>query len=201
MRSFKINKIVILVISSLITSFLFFIAGNLIFVEQRASTFTTFDKIKFSKIDNNESQLYRNDASSQAINTEKIEDEKISNARKNFRESAPLRLSYSSNKKAVIRDSMLTLEGDYFPLFKLKPDYPPRALEKGREGFCLVNYTIEPNGTVRDVAAVDSDCDAWFRRASINAAKSFIYKPRVKNGVPLKVKNVRNKFVFKILEK
>ena len=34
----------------------------------------------------------------------------------------------------------------------------------------------------------------------MRAAKSFIYKPRIKNGKPQRVEQVRNKFVYKIIE-
>ena len=201
MMKFKKNKAYILTISFLITSFLFFVAGNLIFVQQPTSTFTTLDSIKFSKISNNKPQIDNNNSTSRATNSEKPEDNKKFNAPINSQKDVPSKLNYSSNKKDTKRESILTLEGDYFALFKLKPDYPPHALKKELEGVCLVSYTIETNGTVKDVSAVESECDDWFRKASIEAAKSFVYKPRVKNGVSVEVENIRNKFVFKILEK
>ena len=201
MQKLTVNRSIVFFFSFLITLFLFFVAGNLIFVEQPASMFTALDSIKFSAASNNKLQVDNDNATSQVINTEKTKGRNSPSASQNISETVPSKLHYSSNEKDTKQLSIFTLEGDYFPLFKLKPDYPSHALEKGREGVCLVNYTIETNGKVRNVTAVDSECDVWFRKASIDAAKLFVYKPRVKNGMSVKVENVRNKFVFKILEK
>ena len=201
MQTLKANRSIVFFFSFLITLFLFFVAGNLIFIEQPASMFTALDSIKFSEINNNKLQVDNDKTTNQVINTEKTTGRNSPSASRNTSETVPSKLRYSSNEKDTKRLSIFTLEGDYFPLFKLKPDYPSHALEKGREGVCLVNYTIEANGKVGNVTAVDSKCDVWFRKASIDAAKLFVYKPRVKNGISVKVENVRNKFVFKILEK
>ena len=41
-------------------------------------------------------------------------------------------------------------EGDYLPIVKVAPIYPQRALVRGIEGYCVVQYTVTRQGTIRD---------------------------------------------------
>ena len=65
-------------------------------------------------------------------------------------------------------------EGDYLPIVKVAPIYPNRALTRGIEGFCVVQYTVTRQGTTRDPIVIDSQCtSSLFHRASVNAALKF----------------------------
>ncbi|NNK98826.1 MAG: protein TonB, partial [Xanthomonadales bacterium] len=67
-------------------------------------------------------------------------------------------------------------EGDYLPIVKVAPIYPNRALTRGIEGFCVVQYTVTKQGTTKDPVVIDSQCtSSLFHRASINAALKFKY--------------------------
>jgi len=64
-------------------------------------------------------------------------------------------------------------------------------------GDCLVRYTVTTAGTVKDVEVVKEQCPVVaFRRASIEAAKRFKYKPKVVDGEPVEVHGVSNMFHF-----
>ncbi len=90
-------------------------------------------------------------------------------------------------------------EGDYLPIVKVAPIYPRRALSRGIEGHCVVEYTVTRLGTVKDVEVVDSECtSALFKDASVKAAAKFKYKPRVIDGTAVEVPGVRNRFTFRI---
>jgi protein TonB len=92
-------------------------------------------------------------------------------------------------------------EGDYLPIVKVAPIYPQRALSRGVEGFCVVQYTVTKNGTIRDPFVIEDQCtSSLFHRASIQAALKFKYKPRVVDGEAIEVPGVRNKFTFEIQE-
>ena len=92
-------------------------------------------------------------------------------------------------------------EGDYLPIVKVAPIYPQRALSRGVEGFCVVQYTVTRNGTIRDPFVLEDQCSSsLFHRASIQAALKFKYKPRVVDGQSIEVPGVRNKFTFEIQE-
>lgn len=90
-------------------------------------------------------------------------------------------------------------EGDYLPLAKVAPIYPQRALRRGLEGFCTVQYTVTPTGTTKDIVVLEDQCsNAVFHAPSIEAAKKFKYKPRVRDGKAIEVPGIRNKFTYKL---
>ena len=92
-------------------------------------------------------------------------------------------------------------EGDYLPIVKVAPIYPQRALMHGIEGYCVVQYTVTKNGTIRDPFVIEDQCSrSLFHRASIHGALKFKYKPRVVDGQAIEVPGVRNKFTFEIQE-
>ncbi len=90
-------------------------------------------------------------------------------------------------------------DGDYLPIVKTQPRYPRRALSRGLEGYCTVEYTVTRSGETRDVKVVDCP-QSVFGSASIKAAEKFKYKPKVIDGEAIEVPGVRNRFIFKIGE-
>ena len=92
-------------------------------------------------------------------------------------------------------------EGDYLPIVKVAPIYPNRALTRGIEGFCVVQYTVTNLGTVKNPEVVESQCtSSLFHSASVNAALKFKYKPRIMDGEAVEVPGVQNKFTYEITE-
>ena len=92
-------------------------------------------------------------------------------------------------------------EGDYLPIVKVAPIYPQRALVRGIEGYCVVQYTVTRQGTTRDPFVIEDQCtSSMFHRASLQAALKFKYKPRVIDGQAVEVPGVQNKFTYVILE-
>lgn len=92
-------------------------------------------------------------------------------------------------------------EGDYLPIVKVAPIYPQRALSRGIEGYCVVQYTVTRQGTIRDPFVIEDQCtSSLFHRASVQAALKFKYKPRVLDGQAVEVPGVQNKFTYEIEE-
>jgi len=92
-------------------------------------------------------------------------------------------------------------EGDYLPIVKVAPVYPQRALSRGIEGYCVVQYTVTRQGTVRDPFVLADQCtNSLFHSASLQAALKFKYKPRVIDGQAVEVPGVQNKFTYVIEE-
>ena len=92
-------------------------------------------------------------------------------------------------------------EGDYLPIVKVAPIYPNRALTRGIEGFCVVQYTVTRQGTTRDPLVIEDQCTSTlFHSASVNAALKFKYKPRIMDGEAVEVPGVQNKFTYEITE-
>jgi protein TonB len=82
-------------------------------------------------------------------------------------------------------------EGDYLPIVKVAPIYPQRALSRGVQGFCVVQYTVTRQGTIRNPFVIEDQCtSSLFHRASIQAALKFKYKPRVIDGQAVEVPGV-----------
>ena len=88
-------------------------------------------------------------------------------------------------------------DGEYLPIVKVAPVYPARALNRGLEGYVIVEFTVTENGSTRDAFVVEST-STLFDRAAIEAALKFKYKPRVIDGVPVEVPGVRNRISFAI---
>lgn len=87
-------------------------------------------------------------------------------------------------------------EGDYLPIVKVAPIYPQRALTRGIEGQCIVEFTVTRSGTIRDARSIDGQCDSLFKKASIAAALKFKYQPRVIDSQAVEAPGVRNKFTY-----
>ena len=90
-------------------------------------------------------------------------------------------------------------EGDYLPIVRVAPVYPARALSRGLEGYVDMAFTVTTTGTVKDPVVMFST-SSLFERAAIRAVLKFKYKPRVVDGVPVEVPNVKTRITFKIEE-
>ena len=88
-------------------------------------------------------------------------------------------------------------EGDYLPIVRVAPVYPARALSRGMEGYVDMSFTVTTTGTVRDPLVMFST-SSLFERAAMRAVMKFKYKPRVVDGVPVDVPNVKTRITFKI---
>jgi protein TonB len=90
-------------------------------------------------------------------------------------------------------------EGDYLPIVRVAPVYPARALSRGIEGYVDMSFTVTTTGSVKD-PVVDFSTSSLFDRAAERAGLKFKYKPRVVDGVPVDVPNVKTRITFKIEE-
>ncbi len=88
-------------------------------------------------------------------------------------------------------------EGDYLPIVRVAPVYPARALSRGIEGYVDMSFTVTTTGTVKDPIVVFST-SSLFERAATRAVLKFKYKPRVVDGIPVDVPNVKTRITFRI---
>jgi len=88
-------------------------------------------------------------------------------------------------------------EGDYLPIVRVAPVYPARALSRGLEGYVDMSFTVTGTGTVRDPVVMFST-SSLFERAALRAVLKFKYKPRVVDGIPVDVPNVKTRISFQI---
>ncbi len=104
----------------------------------------------------------------------------------------------SSVEIDIASSGMGSGDGEYLPIVKVAPIYPRRAQSRGITGYCIVEYTVTRNGSIRNPQAVDCSPSGVFERASVKAAEKFKYKPRVVDGEPIEVAGVQNKFTFEL---
>lgn len=84
---------------------------------------------------------------------------------------------------------------EYLPIVKIAPKYPLEAAEIGLEGYVIVEFTVNEEGSVEDPFIVEST-DPVFEQAALDAVAKFKYKPRIINGKPVAVPGVRNRISF-----
>ena len=101
-------------------------------------------------------------------------------------------------------------DGEYIPLFKVQPIYPRRALERGTQGYAITSFTITESGTVENAVALEGYCGdpedpnaelrecSIFNSASVRASLKLKYKPKIVDGKPTPVENVKHRFTFKM---
>jgi protein TonB len=86
---------------------------------------------------------------------------------------------------------------DIIPLVRINPDYPPRALSRGIQGWVIVQFTISATGTVKDPTVVDSS-NSIFNDAALKAISRWRYNPKVEEGVAVERVGVQTKLVFQL---
>jgi protein TonB len=72
---------------------------------------------------------------------------------------------------------------DVIPLVRIAPEYPPRALSRGIEGWVQVQFTITETGAVKDAVVVASDPPRIFDEAALRSIARWRYNPKVEGGV------------------
>lgn len=87
---------------------------------------------------------------------------------------------------------------DVIPLVRIAPDYPPRALSRGLEGWVQVQFTITATGTVKDAVVVNAEPKNIFDDAALKAIARWRYNPRVDGGVAVERVGVQTIIRFQL---
>lgn len=87
---------------------------------------------------------------------------------------------------------------DAVPLVRVEPQYPPRAEQRGIEGWVEVGYTIAPSGAVKEAWVHRSSPPSIFDRAALTAVKKWKFNPRIENGVAVERPNMATRVVFEL---
>ena len=66
-----------------------------------------------------------------------------------------------------------------------KPIYPPRALDRGIEGWVDVEFTVEPDGSTSHVTVAAASHDTFFRKEAVAAVEQWKFEPRVFMNRPI----------------
>jgi protein TonB len=87
---------------------------------------------------------------------------------------------------------------DVIPLVRINPDYPPRALSRGLEGWVQVQFTITATGTVKDPIVVNAEPKNIFDDAALKAIARWRYNPKVESGVAVERVGVQTIIRFQL---
>lgn len=87
---------------------------------------------------------------------------------------------------------------DMIPLEHVTPYYPRAAAEESVQGWVLLEFTVDAEGTVVEdsIRVVDREPGAVFDRPAIEAARQFRFDPRVEGGRTVTVNDVSYLFRF-----
>ena len=81
-------------------------------------------------------------------------------------------------------------------IFDSSPTYPRNAIRLGREGYVLIEFDVDTDGSVLDPYVVESEPTGVFERSAIKAVRKWLFKPPVYKDVSIKVNDVRAKVTF-----
>ena len=76
--------------------------------------------------------------------------------------------------------------------------FPRKALRLAKDGYVLVEFDIDTDGSVIDPYVVESEPAGLFERAAMKSIRKYLYEPPVYEGVSVKVNDVQVKMVFKV---
>jgi protein TonB len=88
-------------------------------------------------------------------------------------------------------------DGPLVAMVRVEPSYPGKAAQEGQEGWVIVEFDVNPDGSVSNVRVVSSS-HRVFERSAIRAAERFRYKARVVAGVAQRSRGIQNKFTFRM---
>lgn len=80
------------------------------------------------------------------------------------------------------------------------PVYPDPAWEQRIEGYVVLEYRVDEDGMVRDLAVVEASPPGVFDAAALAAVASWRYRPMVAEGRAVSVEGVRSRLDFRIGE-
>ena len=88
-------------------------------------------------------------------------------------------------------------DGPLVALVRVEPSYPGPATARNLEGWVIVEFDVNPDGSVSNVRIVSSS-HRVFEKSAIRAAERFRYKARVVDGVAQTSRGIQSKFTYRM---
>lgn len=91
---------------------------------------------------------------------------------------------------------LFNLDSNAVPLVQTQPAYPNRAAQKGIEGYVVVEFDVDEQGSVINPRILYAEPQGYFEQASLRALERYRYQPKVVNGKEVKMLGIQQKFTF-----
>ncbi len=91
----------------------------------------------------------------------------------------------------------LVPDGPLVAMIRVRPVYPTAAAQRELSGFAVVQFDVLTDGTVANIAIVESS-NRIFERSAISAAQKMRFKPRVVDGISQVSTGVQYRFTFEM---
>ncbi|MFC7048541.1 TonB family protein [Emcibacter nanhaiensis] len=85
----------------------------------------------------------------------------------------------------------------YKPIFRGVPAYPVNMARSGREGYVILEFTIDEAGMVKDIRVLEGA--KGFKKAAVESAKRWRFAPAIKDGKPVATHIVNHKITFELV--
>lgn len=89
-------------------------------------------------------------------------------------------------------------DSDIVPVVRVNPQYPPRAAERGIEGWVELRFSIGAAGTVQDAEVTRSHPGTVFDRAALRAVRRWKYNPKIEDGKPVERHGITVRLEFEL---
>lgn len=87
---------------------------------------------------------------------------------------------------------------DVVPLVRVDPQYPPRAKQRGIEGYVDIEFTIGPAGTVKDPKIIGAHPQGVFEQNALRAVRRWRYNAMMVDGEPVARHGVQVRIRFEL---
>jgi len=84
------------------------------------------------------------------------------------------------------------------PIYRVEPNYPPRALRRNIEGYVVIQFDIDKKGRPFNIQIIESKPNHIFDREALRAVHRWKYQPNMENGNTSVVTGQQTKVEFRI---
>ena len=84
------------------------------------------------------------------------------------------------------------------PIFRIQGAYPRQAALRNIEGFVILQFDITPEGSTDNITVIQASPPQIFNSSAIQALKKWKYKPKLKDGKPVRQKNLKVQLDFSL---
>ena len=112
-------------------------------------------------------------------------------------------LSLSLPSIAFADTGYITVDGETIEIevsrsYQAPATYPRKALRLEREGYVIIEFDVDQDGSVIDPYVLEGEPAGLFNRAAMKSIRKWIYEPSTYDGVPVQVNDVQVKINFNL---